>query len=299
MIEISKISKRFADITALSEVTAQIDNGSIFGLVGTNGAGKSTLLRILSGIYRQDSGQVWIDGQTVYENTNLKQSIFYISDDQYYFYNSSMEDMKRYYQCVYHSFSADIYNRLLKVFRLDEKRKINTFSKGMARQAFIIFGLASRPRYLFCDETFDGLDPVMRQAVKRLIADSVAEHQMTPIIASHNLRELEDICDHVGLLHQGGIVFDMDIDTLQAGIHKVQCAFETEKSGADFNDLKMLSFTRRGRLCTMVVRGDQSAIMAEIDRQRPQFCEAIPLSLEEIFIAEMEVIGYEVSKIIL
>jgi len=299
MIDISNVSKRFADITALSEVTAQISNGSIFGLVGTNGAGKSTLLRILSGIYRQDSGQVWIDGQIVYENTALKQDIFYISDDQYYFYNSPMEDMKRYYKCVYHNFSDEIYGHLLKLFGLDEKRRINTFSKGMARQAFIIFGLACRPRYLFCDETFDGLDPVMRQAVKRLIADSVAEHQMTPIIASHNLRELEDICDHVGLLHKGGIVFDMDIDTLQAGIHKVQCAFEAEKLATDFADLNLLSFTRRGRLCTLVARGDQASIVAKINRHEPQFCETIPLSLEEIFIAEMEVIGYEVSKIIL
>lgn len=299
MIDISQVSKRFADITALSEVTAQINDGSIFGLVGTNGAGKSTLLRILSGIYQQDSGQVWVDGQTVYENTEIKQSIFYISDDQYYFYNSSMEDMKRYYQCVYRNFSDEIYVRLLKVFDLDEKRKINTFSKGMTRQAFIIFGLAARPRYLFCDETFDGLDPVMRQAVKRLIADSVAEHQMTPIIASHNLRELEDICDHVGLLHKGGIVFDMDIDTLQSGIQKVQCAFDIEKSEADFADLNLLSFKRRGRLITLVARDNKAAIVEKINRHEPQFCETIPLSLEEIFIAEMEVIGYEVSKIIL
>jgi len=299
MIDINNVTKRFADITALSEVTAQIHNGSIFGLVGTSGAGKSSLLRILSGIYRQDEGQVWIDGQTVYENTALKQDIFYISDDQYYFYNSSMDDMRRYYKCIYHNFSDDIYQHLVKVFGLDPQRKINTFSKGMARQAFIIFGLASRPRYLFCDETFDGLDPVMRQAVKRLIADSVAEHEMTPIIASHNLRELEDICDHVGLLHKGGIVFDMDIDALQSGIHKIQCAFEAELNKADFADLELLSFTRRGRLCTLVARGEEKAVIAKINQHKPQFCELIPLSLEEIFIAEMEVIGYEVSKIIL
>jgi len=299
MIEISAVSKSFGEVTALKEVTASIGDGSIFGLIGTNGAGKSTLLRILSGVYRQDNGQVLIDGQSVYENTELKQNIFYVSDDQYYFFNSTMEDMKRYYKSIYRNFSDDIYHRLLKALSLDERRKINTFSKGMTRQAFIIFGLAACPRYLFCDETFDGLDPVIRQAVKRLIADRVAEEKMTIIMASHNLRELEDICDHVGLLHQGGIVLDMDLNDSKSGIHKVQCAFAEEKKETDFAGLQVVSFDRRGRLCTLVVRGERKEIENRIESLNPLFYEHIPLTLEETFISEMGVVSYEASDIIL
>ena len=263
-ILITGLSKKFDNIQALDQVTTRIQKGSIFGLIGSNGAGKSTFLRLLAGIYRPDAGQILIDGQPVYENENLKQRIFYISDDQFYFPNSNMEEMARYFSVMYQRFSYETFQELTALFRLDSKRKLNTFSKGMQKQAHIILALSCRPDYLFCDETFDGLDPVMRQAVKRLLADAVLEYQMTPIIASHNLRELEDICDHIGLLHQGGVVFERELDHLQSNIHKVQCAFSAPKQQDDFAGLDIVTLEQRGSLSILVVRGSAEETEAKI-----------------------------------
>ena len=297
-ILITGLSKKFDNIQALDQVTTRIQKGSIFGLIGSNGAGKSTFLRLLAGIYRPDAGQILIDGQPVYENENLKQRIFYISDDQFYFPNSNMEEMARYFSVMYQRFSYETFQELTALFRLDGKRKLNTFSKGMQKQAHIILALSCRPDYLFCDETFDGLDPVMRQAVKRLLADAVLEYQMTPIIASHNLRELEDICDHIGLLHQGGVVFERELDHLQSNIHKVQCAFSAPKQQDDFAGLDIVTLEQRGSLSILVVRGNAEETEAKIQGMEPLYCELLPLTLEEIFITEMEVLGYDVQQLI-
>ena len=297
-ILITGLSKKFDNIQALDQVTTRIQKGSIFGLIGSNGAGKSTFLRLLAGIYRPDAGQILIDGQPVYENENLKQRIFYISDDQFYFPNSNMEEMARYFSVMYQSFSYETFQELTALFRLDSKRKLNTFSKGRQKQAHIILALSCRPDYLFCDETFDGLDPVMRQAVKRLLADAVLEYQMTPIIASHNLRELEDICDHIGLLHQGGVVFERELDHLQSNIHKVQCAFSAPKQQDDFAGLDIVTLEQRGSLSILVVRGSAEETEAKIQGMEPLYCELLPLPLEEIFITEMEVLGYDVQQLI-
>ena len=297
-ILITGLSKKFDNIQALDQVTTRIQKGSIFGLIGSNGAGKSTFLRLLAGIYRPDAGQILIDGQPVYENENLKQRIFYISDDQFYFPNSNMEEMARYFSVMYQRFSYETFQELTTLFRLDSKRKLNTFSKGMQKQAHIILALSCRPDYLFCDETFDGLDPVMRQAVKRLLADAVLEYQMTPIIASHNLRELEDICDHIGLLHQGGVVFERELDHLQSNIHKVQCAFSAPKQQDDFAGLDVVTLEQRGSLSILVVRGNAEETEAKIQGMEPLYCELLPLTLEEIFITEMEVLGYDVQQLI-
>lgn len=298
MIEMKELSKQFGDIQALHQVSATIQKGSIFGLIGSNGAGKSTLLRLLAGIYRPDYGEIRIDGEPVYENERLKQRIFYISDDQFFFNNSNMEDMARYYAVIYPRFSYDKFHRLTELFRLDSKRNLNTFSKGMQKQAHIILALACEPDYLFCDETFNGLDPVMWQAVKRLLADAVVEQQLTPIIASHNLRELEDICDHIGLLHQGGIVFERELDGLQSNIQKVQCAFSTAKGIEDFSGLDVVTIEQRGNLSILVVRGEKNDIEAYMKKMNPLYCELLPLSLEEIFITEMEVLGYDIQQLI-
>ena len=297
-ILITGLSKKFDNIQALDQVTTRIQKGSIFGLIGSNGAGKSTFLRLLAGIYRPDAGQILIDGQPVYENEELKQRIFYISDDQFYFPNSNMEEMARYFSVMYQSFSYETFQELTALFRLDSKRKLNTFSKGMQKQAHIILALSCRPDYLFCDETFDGLDPVMRQAVKRLLADAVLEYQMTPIIASHNLRELEDICDHIGLLHQGGVVFERELDHLQSNIHKVQCAFSAPKQQDDFAGLDIVTIEQRGSLSILVVRGSAEETEAKVQGMGPLYCELLPLTLEEIFITEMEVLGYDVQQLI-
>lgn len=298
MIEVKELSKKFDNIQALQQVSAIIQKGSIFGLIGSNGAGKSTFLRLLAGIYRPDAGEIRIDGQPVYENAALKQHIFYISDDQFYFPNSNMEEMANYYAVIYEKFSYEKFRHLTELLRLDGRRKLSTFSKGMQKQAHIILALSCQPDYLFCDETFDGLDPVMRQAVKRLLADAVVEQQLTPIIASHNLRELEDICDHIGLLHQGGIVFEKELDSLQRDIHKVQCAFPTPKQPVDFSGLDVVTSEQRGSLSVLVVRGDSADTESYIKAMEPLYYELLPLTLEEIFITEMEVLGYDIQQLI-
>lgn len=297
-IVVKGLCKSFDNIIALKNADTVIQKGSIFGLIGSNGAGKSTFLRLLAGIYRPDAGEILIDEQPVYENEALKQRIFYISDDQFFFSNSNMEDMARYFATIYKNFSYEQFDRLTDTFRLDRTRKLNTFSKGMQKQAHIVLALACQPDFLFCDETFDGLDPVMRQTVKRLLAYAVVERQMTPIIASHNLRELEDICDHIGLLHQGGVVFDRDLNSLQGDIHKVQCAFSTAKTREAFADMDVITYEQRGNLSILVVRGAADSTDATIKAMQPLYYELLPLTLEEIFITEMEVLGYDTQQLI-
>lgn len=299
MIAAQQLSKSFDKIQALQKVTAQIKEGSIFGLIGSNGAGKSTFLRLAAGIYKADGGKLEVDGQDIFENTARKQEVFYISDDQFFFANSSMNDMRDYYKKVYNKFDDKKFEELTNSFRLDPKRKLSTFSKGMQKQAFIILALSCQPRYLLCDETFDGLDPVMRQAVKRIFADEVAKNNMTPVIASHNLRELEDICDHVGLLHQGGIIFEREIDDLVHNIHKIQCVFAAPTEKEDLKEIDLITFEKRGSLCTFTVRGEKETVLAALARRETVFFEILPLSLEEIFICEMEGLGYDTDKIIL
>ncbi len=297
-IVVKGLYKSFDKIVALKDANTVIQKGSIFGLIGSNGAGKSTFLRLLAGIYRPDAGEILIDGKPVYENEELKQRIFYISDDQFFFPNSNMEEMARYYATIYKKFSYEQFYQLTETFRLDPSRKLSTFSKGMQKQAHISLALSCQPDFLFCDETFDGLDPVMRQTVKRLLAYAVLDNQMTPIIASHNLRELEDICDHIGLLHQGGVVFDRDLSSLQGDIYKVQCAFGTAKTKEDFAHLDVVTYEQRGNLSILVVRGNADATDGAINAMEPLYYELLPLTLEEIFITEMEVLGYDTQQLI-
>ena len=214
MIEIKGIKKRFGDIEALGGIDASIEDAKVFGLIGTNGAGKSTLLKLLSGIIRPDAGEILVDERSVYENTAVKEEILYISDELYFFMNASPKDMIEFYVNLYPKFDKTFCKKLLSGFGLDENRRISTYSKGMKKQLSVILGLSAGTKYLLCDETFDGLDPVMRQTVKSLFAEAILERGLTPVIASHNLREMEDICDHAGLLHQGGIIFSRDIDDM-------------------------------------------------------------------------------------
>ena len=298
MILAQEISKSFGDIKALDSVTATIRKGSVFGLVGTNGAGKSTFLRVLAGILQPDSGSVSIEEAPIFENIPLKQRCFYISDEQYFFSNCTPADMRDYYATVYPKFDKQRFDHLLANFELPAKRKINTFSKGMKKQVSVISALASMTDYIFCDETFDGLDPVIRQGVKSLFAADIAERQMTPIIASHNLRELEDICDHVGLLHKGGILLSRDLDDMKVNIHKIQAVFEQALTIADFPNLEIVAFEQRGRLSTITVRGNIDLITSTVQEMKPIFMEILPLTLEEIFISETEVKGYDIKKLL-
>jgi len=296
LIRVENLSKKFGKIAALEGVTAEIKDGSIFGLIGSNGAGKSTFMRLLCGIYKPDNGVVLVDGENIFENAKMKENIFYISDDQYFFHNSNMMEMGAYYKMLYPNFSVKLFRDLTKSFKLDPERKMNTFSKGMQKQAHIILGLSCQTKYLLCDETFDGLDPMMRQNVKRLLADAVLERGLTPIIASHNLRELEDICDHVGLLHKGGVVFEREVDDLRLNIHKVQCAFAQPKKKENFADLEIMSYNAIGSLSTLIVKGNRADTEKVIDKMQPLYSEIVPLTLEEIFITEMEVLGYDSGK---
>jgi ABC-2 type transport system ATP-binding protein len=296
MIVTQGISKRFNDVQALNEISLNINKAAVFGLVGTNGAGKSTFLRLLAGIYKPDSGTISIDGEDVWENIEVKRRIYYISDEQYFFANATPLEVARYYSGIYPNFDMKRFEELLSGFELAAARKISTFSKGMKKQLSVILGLSAKTDYIFCDETFDGLDPVMRHTVKSLFAADVADRELTPIIASHNLRELEDICDHVGLLHRGGVLLEKELDEMKLGAGKVQCVMP---EGVDINTLglNIVVQERRGSLQTIIARGTQEEIAARVAAANPIFMEILPLTLEEFFIMETEVAGYDLKKL--
>lgn len=298
MIEAVNLTKRFDQITAVAQVNAVIKRGNVFGLIGTNGAGKSTFLRMACGILKPDEGQITVDGEPVFENPGNKSRIFYISDETYFFNNATPDEMEHFYGSLYPAFDKNGFIHLMDSFGLDRKRKLNTFSKGMKKQVSIILGICSNTQYLLCDETFDGLDPVMRQAVKSLFAQHMSERDFTPIIASHNLRELEDICDHVGLLHKGGILLSKDLDDLKMNIHKIQCVLMPGMEADNLVSLDKLKVEKRGSLYTITVRGSREEIEKKMEMYNPVFFELIPLSLEEIFISETEVAGYDIKKLL-
>ncbi|HJB29526.1 MAG TPA: ABC transporter ATP-binding protein [Candidatus Blautia faecavium] len=298
MIEIRECSKTFGDICAVKKVSLDIGDREVFGLVGSNGAGKSTLLRMAAGIMQPDTGEILVDGIQVYENEEAKEKIFYISDNSYFPANYTPRDMVRLYRNYYSLFDVQRFSKLMELFHLDEKRKINTFSKGMKKQLLAILGVSAGTKYLFCDETFDGLDPVMRQAVKSLFASEIMNREFTPVIASHNLRELEDICDHIGLLHKGGILLSRDLEDMKFHIHKVQCVLSDKKKEKELEkELEVLKIQRQGSLLLITARGTRLEILERIQSKNPLFCEVIPLTLEEIFICETEVAGYEIKNI--
>lgn len=298
MIEIKNLSKVFDDITAVNQVNLGIHDGIVFGLLGTNGAGKSTLLRMIAGVLKPDVGDILVDGEPVWENPIVSGNVFYISDDQFYFPNGTAEELAAFYKCYYPKFDEKRFRKYLIKFGLDPKRKIKTFSKGMKKQISILIGVCANVKYLLCDETFDGLDPVMRQGIKSIFAQEMEERGLTPVIASHNLRELEDICDSIGLLHKGGILLSKDMEQLKSAFLKVQCVVPEECDDMIKNTLDVIKLTRRGKLLTMTVRGKESAVLQVLEAMKPIYCEVLPLTLEEIFISEMEVVGYDIKNLV-
>ncbi len=298
MIKADNLTKRFQGVTAVDHIHAEIQDGTVFGLIGTNGAGKSTFLRMAAGILKPDEGTITLDGESVFEDTRVKARCFYIPDEPYFLGNGTADDMKTFYQGIYPKFDTDRFGKLLKSFELDGRRKIQTFSKGMKKQLAVLLGICAGTDYLFCDETFDGLDPVMRQTVKSLFANDIEERNLTPVIASHNLRELEDICDHVGLLHRGGMLLSKDLDDMKMNIHKIQCVLPAGLDRTNLQDLDIMTTEQRGSLLTLTVRGQKEEIQARMQSYHPVFFEMIPLSLEEIFISETEVAGYDIKKLI-
>lgn len=287
----------YGKVRSLDNISASVKDGSIFGLIGSNGSGKSTLLRILCGVIRPDAGSVTYDTLPVWENDLVKQDIVYLSDEQYFMPHCTINDMRKLYKTVYTNFCDETFKKLQNIFTLDCDRKVNTFSKGMKKQASVMLGISARPKYLLCDETFDGLDPVVRQLVKRILAEESAEGSMTTIIASHNLREMEDICDTVGLLHKGDLLFVRELDDMKSEFHKVQAIFEGEVDASLLAPMKILAYQKRGSVVSFIARGTIDEINAQMCEREPIFYETVPLTLEEIFISEMEEKGYDFSKL--
>lgn len=300
MIKLENINKSFGKYPAVSDVSLNIEDSQVFGLVGTNGAGKSTLLRMISGVLRQDSGRITLNGQPVYNRPDVKQQIFFIPDDPYFFPNGNAADMCSYYKTVYPYFNPFLFEKMLGDFSLDPKRPVRNYSRGMKKQLAVLCGICSGAQYLLCDETFDGLDPVMRQAVKSIFANYMSQRDLTPVISSHNLRELEDICDHVGLLHKGGLLLSRDLEDMKLGLQRIQCVFaegtdpETALAGLD-----ILDSSARGRLHMLTVRASREEVLSRFEKINTVFFEILPLTLEEIFISETEVAGYDIKNIIL
>lgn len=296
MIEIKDIVKTFGYKKVLNHLNLTIPTGSIFGLIGPNGAGKSTLLYLLNGISKPNEGCVLYDGLEVFENPDVKKDIMLISDDPYYFPHATIETMKDFYKTWYPSFNETTYNRFLNIFSLPLHKPIKDFSKGMKRQTMLAIALAIAPKYLLLDEAFDGLDPVMRLTFKRAITSLIENKEMTVIISSHNLRELEDICDYFGILDNGMISTSGDLFETKDHIHKIQIAFKDELDKDRFDHLDLLSFKKQSRVINMVVKGDIEEIKKYLYALNPLMLEVLPVNLEEIFIYEMERKGYGVYE---
>lgn len=298
MMKMESVVKQYGSVRSLDSVTTAIDDGSILGLIGSNGSGKSTLLRILSGILAPDSGCVLADGSNIWENTEAKAKLLYVSDEPFFLPHTTLTEMGALYASLYPTYSAARFRELTGIFALDTRRRIDTFSRGMQKQAAVLLALSVRPKCLLLDETFDGLDPVMRQLVKRILAEEVAERGMTAVLASHNLRELEDICDHVAFLHRGKLLFQRELDDMKLSIQKIQAVFTDAGAEKRLADLPLLNLEKRGSMYTIVARGGREELDARMREMEPQFYEFIPLTLEEIFISEMGDRGYDFSKIL-
>lgn len=294
MICAKDLTLKFDDFTALNNMSCTIPDSRIYGLVGSNGAGKSTFLRLISGIYRPTSGSVTIDGAPVYENPEVKKRIVFVPDDLYFLPQSDMKAMASLYASVYESFNYDRFKELTSTFGLDPNKNIGTFSKGMRRQVSTILALSSMPEILLFDETFDGLDPVMRNLVKQVIDHDVRTRSTTTIITSHSLRELEDACDQLALLHKGGIVFESDISDLKTSLFKAQVAFSTPYSREKIEaaGIDMLNYSQIGSVASFITRGDRELVRKKLMELDPLLVDILPLRLEEVFVYEMEALGY-------
>ena len=293
MLELKNVTKTFGSFKALDSLTLTVPKGTVYGLVGPNGAGKSTAIRHMTGIYRPDCGTVTLDGQAIYENTEVKGTIGYIPDEIFYFSSATLEDMRKYYKGLYPNFDDALFERLKEIFRLPEKTPIRRYSKGMQKQAAFQLTLSCRPEVLILDEPVDGLDPVMRRQVMSLILADVAERQTTVLISSHNLRELEDVCDHVGIMDHGKMLLEKSLADMQGGTHKLQIVGDAPEG------LEVLHESSSGRLKTYIVRGSAVEIAAKAEEVAPAYFDVLPLSLEEIFIYELGGVDYAVKDILL
>ena len=293
MLELKHVSKSFGKCKALDNLTMTIPQGSVYGLVGPNGAGKTTAIRHITGVYRPDEGEITMEGLPIYENPQVKQAIGYIPDEIFYFASSSLEDMAKFYRGLYPRFDMPLFQRLSEVFQLPMSSPIRRFSKGMQKQAAFQLTLSIRPDVLVLDEPVDGLDPVMRRQVMSLILAEVAERNTTVLISSHNLRELEDVCDHVGIMNHGKMLLERSLADMQGNTVKLQMVGDVPEG------LEILHQSSTGRLQTLVVRGNAREVEAQVEASEPMFYDILPLSLEEIFIYELGGVNHEINSIIL
>lgn len=298
MIKIENLSKKYDSEYVLQNLNCTIKDNCIYGLVGANGAGKSTLLRLINGIFTPDSGSITVDGEDSFDNSIVKQKLVFVPDDLFFYPNYTLMDTAKFYQSLYNNFNMSYLIELANLLHLDLNRKINSFSKGMKRQCAIICALATCADYMFFDETFDGIDPVIRNVIKKVMAKQMDEQKTTIIMTSHNLRELEDICDNLGLLYKGGIIFESDIDDLKTNMYKVQISLKKDFSEKDFEKLDVLSFRKVGSVATIIINDEDQSSRKILEDMKPIILDYLPLTLEEIFIYEMEALGYEFNEIV-
>lgn len=298
MIKIEGLSKGFDESLVLDKLNCTIKDNCIYGLVGANGAGKSTLLRLITNIYKPDSGSIEIDGQRIDDEAKVYQKMVFVPDDIFFYPGYNLLDMAKYYEAMYKDFDMEYLKSLASILKLDLKRKISTFSKGMKRQCALICAISTNSDYMLFDETFDGLDPVIRNTMKKIIAKQMEKKQTTIIMTSHNLRELEDICDNLGLLYKGGILFESDIDTLKTNMFKVQISLKGDFSRDDFKDINIINFKKSGSVATIIVDDKDGKTKEKLEKKNPIILDYLPLNLEEVFIYEMEALGYEFNEFI-
>ena len=297
MIEIKAISKAFEGKEIIHDISFSVQKGSIYGLLGSNGAGKTTLLKSIAGVLKPEIGTVLLREQPIYENIPTKETLFFIPDQPFFFAHYTLIQMARFYQNTYTRWDEGQYKSLSTLFGIDPHKKLHKFSKGVQRQAAFILALSTKPDVLILDEPMDGLDPVVRKKFKSVLISEVANRDMTIMISSHNLREVEDICDHIGILHQGKFLLEKELDDLKSGIHKVQLAFKDDIPEKLFSELELLHKEIRGSVSLCIVRGDEQHVRNIIQPYHPVICDLLPLTLEEIFVYEMEEVGYAIHDI--
>ena len=288
MVQIENLTKTFDGFTALNKLNLNIKKGSIYGLVGINGSGKTTAIKHLAGIYRQDDGSVCINGMPVYDNAALKAKVGFISDELYFFPQYNIKSLRRFFSGLYSTWNDERFNKLLEMFNLDPKRKVSKFSKGMQKQTAFIFAMSIMPEFLLLDEPIDGLDPIVRRLILQEIIDDVAEREMTVLVSSHNLKEMDGICDSIGIIKNGRMVIERDLDDLKSDVHKVQLAFAGDETQSDLLGLDILHEESRGSIKMLVIRGKEDEVVERINSFNPLIFDRLPLTLEEIFVYETE-----------
>lgn len=298
MIKISNLNKSYGNKKVIENLNCTIKDNSIYGFVGANGAGKSTLLRIINDIFKADSGTIEINGENIENNQKLKQELVFVPDDLYFFSNYTLKDMAKFYSKMYKKFDMEYLEKLAQTLKLDMNSKIQNFSKGMKRQCALICAICTNAQYMFFDETFDGVDPVIRNLMKKIIAKQIDKKETTIIMTSHNLRELEDICDNLALIYKGGVLFESDVNTLKTSVFKVQISLKEDFDKEKFNNLEILNFKKIGSVATIILKGNKDKAKEILENMNPVILDFLPVTLEEMFMYEMEVLGYEFNQVI-